>query len=371
MKQPDHSQRGHAEFSPSSLKYVSGCAGYKGRDGSSAAAEMGTRIHEALEIEDPSNLQSEEEVSIYQEIITDQAEYLMNFDSSDLTETHSEIMLDVELDGTSTYGTCDFFNVYGDTKGVLIDYKTGISKIDTPDKNWQAKAYTLGCFQKFPKLETIEFVFFVPQRNEILSHPFKRSDMKQLTDELSEVILKAEKVRPKWETGTPDLSELTPTVDCRFCKFEDVCPALGGLVVEVAKKINPRLPDVDIDSTEDPEVVEQLWAIAKIVTNWAEGFKKRAIALAEDGVELPTLRLKKLGVRKKVTDHKTFISIADKYGVDTESILSNVSLPVSKIAKAVGDTAEKGGKQKMASEFLSDCKDAGIIEESPSRHTLS
>ena len=26
---PDHGSRGHAEFSPSSLKYVAGCAGYK------------------------------------------------------------------------------------------------------------------------------------------------------------------------------------------------------------------------------------------------------------------------------------------------------------------------------------------------------
>lgn len=105
-----------------------------------------------------------------------------------------------------------------------------------PDKNWQAKAYTVGCFQRFPKLDSIEFVFFIPQRNEILSHTFYRHDLDELVDELSAVILQAEKVRPKWEEGTPDLSELTPTVNCRFCQFEDVCPALGGLVVEVAKR---------------------------------------------------------------------------------------------------------------------------------------
>ena len=64
--QPDHQSRGHAEFSPSSLKYVAACAGYEGRDGTSPAAEMGTRIHEALEIFDPSVLHTEQEHEIYE-----------------------------------------------------------------------------------------------------------------------------------------------------------------------------------------------------------------------------------------------------------------------------------------------------------------
>tara|TARA_R100001510_G_C7656830_1_gene217376 strand:+ start:9024 stop:10139 length:1116 start_codon:yes stop_codon:yes gene_type:complete len=371
MNQPDHSERGHAEFSPSSLKYCAGCAGYKGRDGSSAAAEMGTRIHEAIEINDPSNLQSEEEVSIYSEIIADQNEYLQNYAGKELTASHAEILLDIELKGTSTYGTCDFLNVYEGKTGVLIDYKTGISVIDTPDKNWQSKAYTVGCFQKFPDLETIDFVFFIPQRNEILSHRFHRNDLEDMIDDLSTVILAAEKVRPKWENGTPDLSELTPTVNCRFCKFEDVCPALGGLVVEVAKKINPRLPDVDIDSVEDPMVVEDLWAIAKIVSAWADRFKKRAVNLAKDGMEFPNLQLKSTGGTRKVTDNKTLLNIASDFGLTPEGVIDQVSLPLAKIAKAIGDNASRGEKRKRADEFIETCETSGIIEKSPPRQTLS
>ena len=211
MKTPDHADRGHAEFSPSSLKYCAGCAGYKGREGTNPAAEMGTRIHEAIEILDPSNLQSEQEISIYEEIIADQTEYLKNYE--DCTETHSEIVLDIELKGTSTFGTCDYLAIFGKKEGVLIDYKTGISVIDTPKDNYQARAYTIGCFQKFPELEEITFVFFVPQRNEILEDTFKRDELEDLIDDLSSVILEAERVRPKWEDGTPSLEELTPTVN--------------------------------------------------------------------------------------------------------------------------------------------------------------
>jgi hypothetical protein len=371
MKIPDHSDRGHAEFSPSSLKYCAGCAGFHGREGTNAAAEMGTRIHEAIEIEDPSNLQSEEEVSIYEEIISDQTEYLKNYEDLELTETHAEILLDIELKGTSTFGTCDHLSIYGETEGVLIDYKTGISKIDTPSNNYQAKAYTIGCFQKFPKLEKITFVFFIPQRNEILSDTFYRQDLDDLITELSSVILAAERTRPKWKTGTPELSELTPTVNCRFCKYEDVCPALGGLVVEVAKKINPQLPDVDIDSVEDPDVIEQLWAIQKIVTNWADRFKNRAIQLAQDGMEFPNLQLKKMSGRRTVVDSQKFVKVAKDFGMDSEELLEHVSIPLSKIAKSIGDKADRGEKQAKASEFMDACADEGIIEQSPERHTLS
>jgi len=371
MKTPDHADRGHAEFSPSSLKYCAGCAGYKGREGTNPAAEMGTRIHEAIEILDPSNLQSEQEISIYEEIIADQTEYLKNYEDRELTETHSEIVLDIELKGTSTFGTCDHLSIFGKKEGVLIDYKTGISVIDTPKDNYQARAYTIGCFQKFPELEEITFVFFIPQRNEILSDTFKRDELEDLIDDLSSVILEAERVRPKWEKGTPSLEELTPTVNCRFCKYEGICPALGGLVVEVAKKINPQLPDVDLDSTTDPEVVEQLWAIQKIVTNWADGFKKRAIKLAQEGVEFPNLRLKKMAGRRNITDQKKFIELAKDFGMDSEQVLEHVSIPLAKIAKSIGDTAERGQKKMKAESFIQTCQENSIIEESPSRHTLS
>jgi len=229
----------------------------------------------------------------------------------------------------------------------------------------------VGCFQRFPKLEQIEFVFFIPQRNEILRDTFMREDLEELIVELSTVILAAERTRPKWKTGAPDIDELNPTVDCRFCKYEDVCPALGGLVIEVAKKLNPQLPDVDIDSTEDPEVIEQLWVIQKIVTNWAEGFKKRAIKLAQDGLELPTLRLKTMSGRRNITDAKKFMEIASEYGMSSEEVLEQVSIPLAKVAKSIGDKAERGHKKQRSSDFMDECTDQGIIEQSPSRHTLS
>ena len=368
-----HSDRDHAEFSPSSLKYVAGCAGYHGREGTNAAAEKGTRIHEALEIEDTSNLESEEEISIYQQIMEEEEAFLANYAQKGRSqvEDHKEIQLTVELEGTSTWGTCDRLTIFSDSTAIQADYKTGISMIDPPEKNWQAQAYTVGTFQKFPELKEITFVFFIPVRNETLFHTFTREDIPVLVRKLSEAIKQGEAVRPKWDNGTPELSDLTPTVNCRFCRHENACPALGGLVVSVAKKINPQLPDVDIDSTEDPEVVEQLWVIAKMVSNWADSLKKRAVDMAKDGTEFPSLRLKNMGATKRVSDNGALVEIAEQFGLDTDEVMEAANIPLGKLSKAVGDKASKGDRKRISQEFVDACEEAGIVTTSQARHTLT
>jgi len=369
----NHSDRSHAEFSPSALKYIAGCSGFHGKKGTSAAAEKGTRIHEALEGEDTSNLESEEEVSIYQSIMDEEETFLKNFAEQGHSQTgdFKEIQLSVELNGTSTWGTADRLTIFDNKRGVLADYKTGISIIDPPEKNWQAQAYTVGAFQEFTELEEVVFVFYVPIRNETLFHTFTREDVPALIGKLSDAIKKGEEVRPKWDGATPDLTDLTPTVNCRFCRHENACPALGGLVVSVAKKINPQLPDVDIDSTEDPEVVEQLWVIAKMVSNWADSLKKRAVNMAKDGTEFPSLRLKYMGVTKRVDDNLGLAEIAQNFGIGKDEILGLANIPLGKLSKAVAAQFPKGDQKRISKEFVDACLEADIVTISEARHTLA
>tara|TARA_R100000231_G_scaffold41281_5_gene36097 strand:- start:9776 stop:10024 length:249 start_codon:yes stop_codon:yes gene_type:complete len=75
----NHSERAHAEFGPSGLKYVKACPGFKGKEGTSEAAEKGTRIHEALEVNDPSALRDEEELGIYEKIVQMEFDFLKDF----------------------------------------------------------------------------------------------------------------------------------------------------------------------------------------------------------------------------------------------------------------------------------------------------
>lgn len=284
----------------------------------------------------------------------------------------NEVQLEIELDdGYSTWGTCDRLTIYNGVKGLLADYKTGISQIDPPEKNQQAKAYTLGVFQRYPDIEEVTFVFYIPLYNDCPHYTFTRAMVPELRAELTEIVRKATATRPLWDKGGPPIEALRPTQNCRFCKHEDSCPALGGLVLEVAKRLNPDLPDVDYENTEDPESVEFLYNIAKIVGNWSERHRKRAVELAKNGLVLPTLRLRSMGAVSSVQDNLTFIHKMKEHGVDDLDILQAVTLPVGKMADLVASTAGKGEKSRKKEIFLEECLELAIVEKSDIRYTLA
>ena len=69
---------------------------------------MGTRIHEALEVRDPSALHDEQELDIYNQCCEMEDAYLAeNMQDLENATQYYEVQVDVALDGTSTYGTCD------------------------------------------------------------------------------------------------------------------------------------------------------------------------------------------------------------------------------------------------------------------------
>jgi hypothetical protein len=371
----DHASRAHAEFGPSSLKHVAKCAGYHGKDGTSAASEKGTRIHEALEVRDPSALHDEEEVAIYEAALAEEIELFEHiYGGEEGVTILREYRLHLKLAAhTPTFGTSDIV-AYKGSVGLLIDYKTGISKIDPPKTNWQAKAYALGMFQEFPELEEIVFGFIVPVREEVLVGKFHRIDMKLLEDEISAVIREAEKVRPKWDSGAPDLDDLNPSVDCRFCRHEDHCPALGAVALDIVKRTKPELlPDgpIDLQDIENPETLDTLYIVAKIVESWAGGIKQRAVRLANDGVEFPNLRLKSMGSLKKTEDTNRLAELAMHHGLTLHEVISAANLSVTQLSKVIYDKSSRGKKSNAVGSFESEALETGIVSVGPVRYTLT
>ena len=108
-----------------------------------------------------------------------------------------------------------------------------------------------------------------------------------------------------------------------------------------------------------------------MVSNWADRLKKRAVAMAKNGTEFPSLRLRNMGTTKKVEDNIKLLEIAEQFGMGAEEVIEAVNLPLAKIAKTLGDKAEKGERKKISQEFVDACEDAGIVTTSQARHTLS
>lgn len=374
---PNHTDRAHAEFSPSALKYLHTCPGFHGKDGSSAAADMGTRIHEALEVRDPSTLQSEEEVEIYDQLLKDEEEVFQYvFGGTEGVTIIREARLTLEIDAlTPTFGTCDIVAIDSHGEVALVaDYKTGISFIDPPRENWQAKAYTLGVFQAYPNVKTIHFAFLVPRNGGVIVGSFDRSEMQTLRNEISDAVRNAEQTRPKWEAGTMDIDDLGPSHNCRFCRHEDHCPALGAVSVEIARRAKPGIiPDgiIRASEVENPEVMAKLYLVARIVEEWASGIKFKAMSMMLAGVELPGLRLKSMGTPLEVKDNINLANLARQHGLTDEEILETANLSLNKLGEVLGAKAPRGMKGKTIDTFREEAVELGVVSEGKTKYTLA
>lgn len=379
---PDHASRLHAEFGPSGLKYVAHCPGFHQPHSTNEYAEKGTRIHEAVEVGDPSALHDEEEVAIYEKIIEAENSMIqLTFSGLELAEDHREIRLSMALPrGQQTFGTCDRLLVYkvpGGTAALMMDYKTGIMKIDPAEENWQAKAYVIGAFQKIPNLLFVTFAFIVPRLDgetvsDPMFHTFSRDQLSDLQEAVATVIENATRVRAKWNVdrsvglailSQPDVSDLNPSSSCRFCQYEDVCPAMGALVCDVAEVVIPASRSFRFDpSSREPAEVQKRYLIAKIVEAWADREKRAAVAMAMEGVEFPDLRLHNGGVTSSVADSTSFFNLAKSLGLSEAELIELASFPVAKVR----DALPKGTRE----DFIQSCKDHGYIKESAPRWSL-
>lgn len=372
----NHAERAHAEFSPSSLKYLATCPGYHGRDGNSAASEMGTRIHEALEVRNPSALQSEEEIEIYDQLIKDEDEvFLYVFAGTEGVDIRREERLRLTIDADApTFGTCDIVALKGN-EALVADYKTGISYIDPPRENWQAKAYTLGVFQQFPHVNTIHFAFLVPRNGGVITGSFDRDELASLRNEISEVVRNAERTRPKWAAGTIDIDDLNPSTNCRYCRYEDKCPALGAVCIEIANRAGKpgMIPPGPIRASdvENPETMARLYLVARIVEDWASSIKFRALSMVLEGTELPGLQLKSMGTPLVVDDNVNLTKLAAEFGLDQEEVIETATLSLNKIGDAIKKKAPSGKKGKFVDAFRDRAIDLGIATEGKTRFTLT
>lgn len=375
MKQA-HTDRPHAEFSPSALKYIDACAGWESRGGTCEAAEKGTRIHEAVEHRDPSGLLNEEEQGIYDQLVESEERWLATiFPDNDSIVEHREVKLDIPLPyGCETFGTSDLVAVGGNV-ALVLDHKTGIGHIDEVDDNHQSKAYAIGVFELFPEVDTIHAVFLVPQREQELHGVYTRDMLSDMADRLARAILLAKTVRPKWFLSQPALEELNPNNACQYCKFADQCPALGHIAHAIAARYEPDwIPDGPVRSTEvdDPDTLGQLYTIAVIMEKWAEGIKRKAVLSGLDGAPPTGYRLRSMGCTRSIADPVEFLGVAEReLGLDASELMQFATFPLGAVSKYYESKAPKGKKAEFQRRLEGTLEAHSIISRSAERFSLA
>lgn len=373
----------HAKWSPSKLKYVELCPGYEGREGNvNPAAEMGTRIHEALEKfdlellkDDWERLIAERCLEAYQNIVSRHG-----WDGKDHT-THHEVRLEINLgEDMETFGTCDVLLIRGD-EGIAIDWKTGRGAIDDASINTQAQAYTLGAFQRHPELEKIHFYFVIPQRDEITTHTYVRSDCDRIRLRLSTIIRRGEQFQYVWKNrgGVPvEMFNPQPSL-CEFCRNQWKCHAVTKKVFDIANKYGtdglPVPTKVHGSETDDPEDMAKLLKLLPVIQAWVDGVKARSKEMAfEEGIEIPGFEAKERAGKRTISSAAAAWDALKEVVPDAnydEFLASLGTVPFNGVADTVKAHAPRGKKTAAANSFEDKLIEMGVLEQSPPSQFLS
>lgn len=373
----------HAKWSPSKLKYVELCPGFDGREGGvNPAAEMGTRIHEALEKMDLDlltdnweRLIAERCLETYQDIVERHG-----WTGQPYT-THHEIRLEISLgEDMETFGTCDVLLTLGDV-GIAVDYKTGRGGIDDASINTQAQAYVLGSFQRHPELSTIHFYFIVPQRDEVSFHTYKREDCGRIQLRLNTVIRRAEQFQYVWKNrgGVPvEMFNPQPNL-CEFCANQWKCHAVTTKVFDIANKYGtdglPVPTKVHGSETDDPEDMAKLLRLVPVIQAWIDGVKARSKQMAfDEGTEIPGFDPKERAGRRSISSASAAWdaltqTLPDLTVEDFMATLGTVSF--NEVVELVKNAAPRGKKTGEANRFEDLLLEMGVLDQAPPSQYLS
>lgn len=363
VKHTDPNTRPHAEFSPSSLKNFEACPSFRGRSGTNPIAEAGTRIHEAIEKEDPSLLPDEVEKSL--------AEWCLAFlahtrreksRTADLVASHQEIALTMRLGDHSTFGTSDLVDIYQDRgtsrkTAIQYDWKTGYGAVEDAEYNAQVQAYTLGVFQKFPDIDELAVYLVLPRRQEVTYALYTRADIDRIRLRLGTIIARAKLAE-----------EFNPTEGvCDYCAKQGTCKALKDKALVVAQKAGFEVPaSISLDGS--PEDKGKLLKLANLLANWSEETKKELLRQSlEDGQEIAGYKLDQRRTPRTIDNPLLgYDSIKELVSVE-EYLLSCTRVSVPQLEKFVAERAPKG-KKAEAKQHLEDLlrtngalRDEGVI----------
>lgn len=373
----------HAKWGPSKLKHVEICPGYENREGSvNPVAEMGTRIHEALEKFDLDlltdsweRLIAERCLEAYQNIVARHGWPEKGY------ETHHEVRLDINLgEGLDTFGTCDVLLTRG-SEGISIDWKTGKGAIDDASINTQAQAYVLGAFQRHPELDTIHFYFVIPQRDEITFHTYTREDCDRIQLRLSTIIRRAEQFQYVWNNrgGVPVEMFNPQPGNCEFCANQWRCHAVTAKVFDIARKYGtdglPVPAKVHGSETDDPEDMAKLLLLLPVVQQWIDGVKARSKQMAfEEGIEIPGFEPKERAGRKTIANASAAWSVLTNLmpELSVEDFIAKLgSVPFTDMAEIVKEAAPRGKKTAAQNDLEDKLIEMGVLEQSPPSQFLS
>ena len=339
----------HHKYSPSSLELLEACPKYEKQEyEDTSASDEGSMMHEVLETEDRRLLETveqEEQINKCFSILHD-LRLEMGKDHEVLKEARLRVL---DLDGTMlTQGTTDLVLLSSDKKrGVVLDWKMGITPISPADRNLQLQCYVAGAFQEFNDLEEIIGIMVAPRQDFNSRHVYVRSDIPSILERIKATIARRED-----PFAVPTCDETA----CTFCGLRGRCPALLGTAVTAFRGMGvlPLPSEFEVGKVATPLDRAKVHVLAKILEQWATEVKRlNTAAVYEHGEDMPpgfSLRKRAGGygingdLISEVSKH-----IIEKYGVSPEDpgFIACFSLSASKLGNYLSELTGENKKDLM------------------------
>jgi len=333
-KAVEHSERAHAEHSPSSLKEKAKCPGFRNdntRD--TTAADRGSLGHLAVEKENLDIIPADDE------FLRKSAGLCLAY-LRKLREGVSEKITDIR-EGRYTvldqFGHIDHIMLHGST-AELVDYKFAWGKYEADSP--QFWAYAIGIFHAHPSVETLNVHVLLPFQGIIDVVTWTRSgDLDLLVAKVTAIIEAAKKNDPSgYQTGE----------HCAWCNNRATCPRITKLAMTIAEKYQDELtlpPEYNPELISDPEKIAIAKRLAPILKGWAEKVDARALELRLSGVEIPGWELAERASSFEITDPQAAWEVV-KTKITPEAFAACAKLKIGELEKAYSRTAERGQMAK-------------------------
>lgn len=347
MTEINHTERKHAKWSPSTLDKRRLCLNYTPSPFSTnAAAEKGTRIHEALDIEDPSGLLTDEEVELYEKCLKYQNETI----PEDYTIIKEPLL---ETGRESTWGYADLTAHNPEkTIGFVEDWKTGYNLVNPPEDNFQAISYTLGMFNKYPDMKECGTSFYFPALEVDLQYTFKREDF------FNNQVVKLYKLLDDLER---DDNPYTPHPSaCEYCAIKATCPAMNNTNHSLLPEVFE--PNLSPEEINDPEKIQAIYYALPTMKAWIKAFEQHVIEVRKDN-DLEGIDLINKSGSTSIEDLDSVLDLAKEYGVTDEEIHEVIKINLGDIEKLVYNSAKPKYKKLTKEDFRMKLLEGGFISQ--------
>lgn len=341
MNQPQHDPKGGPSAAPAQMQ----CAAFIPDPAGSEHADLGTLKHAWLSY----MLTHQHEIGVMapptEELCSDdgeQVEWVAQYISDNCPPvlcTEEDLHLIGDDFTERTWGTIDV----GCADGVIVDAKFGEER----DYSRQMAIYA--------------FMWMTRQRLtscncHVVYGRLRRAEVLDFT------LDKAASLTYQW-LNQRDSADKTPTpcAYCGWCKDRLACPAVAGMVEQVAHGYSDTpLETYHASEVSDPNTIARMLAMAKVVGDWADSVKHHATKLAlDEGVNIPGYTIRSRSGGWAVDDMQAAF---ERSGLDAPAFLSACTCSIPKLADAFA-AAQGMPKAKAKNELIALLD--GAISEKP------